>query len=162
MRRLISAFVVCIWHKTHFRMTWPNDGKELSSNLGQGYVRAIFWKYEVVYFLWFVFTLKHYILAITNVPRLHNPKFEDSSQLLKLSRSVWVLPGCKPQRHVFSWHGSFYYVFFFSLQSVKEHEDHFHKRCNRLEDEFRDLLTLDIRGTAQHSNGTETHFKTQL
>lgn len=46
--------------------------------------------------------------------------------------------------------------------SVKEHEDHFHKRCNRLEDEFRDLLTLDIRGTAQHSNGTETHFKTQL
>ena len=23
MRRLICTFVVCIWHKTHFRMTWP-------------------------------------------------------------------------------------------------------------------------------------------
>ena len=23
MRRLICAFVVCIWHKTRFRMTWP-------------------------------------------------------------------------------------------------------------------------------------------
>ena len=24
MRRLICTFVVRIWHKTHFRMTWPN------------------------------------------------------------------------------------------------------------------------------------------
>ena len=23
MRRMICTFVVCIWHKTHFRMTWP-------------------------------------------------------------------------------------------------------------------------------------------
>lgn len=50
----------------------------------------------------------------------------------------------------------------FLLQAVKEHEEYFHKRCKRLEDEFRDLLTLDVRVPAQQSNGTETHFKTQL
>ena len=38
---------------------------------------------------------------------LLNPKFQDSSWLLKLSRVVWVLPGRKPWRHVFLWWGSY-------------------------------------------------------
>ena len=42
MRRLICTFVVRIWHKTHFRMTWLNcvwnvvkDSKPLSEYLYQ-------------------------------------------------------------------------------------------------------------------------------
>ena len=89
-------------------------------------------------------------------------------QNLKTLASFWSLAGrfesylVANPKDMFSHDMAHFIFFFFSLQSVKEHEDHFHKRCNRLEDEFRDLLTLDIRGPAQHSNGTETHFKTQL
>ena len=34
------------------------------------------------------------------------PKFQASIWLLWLRRPVWVLPGCRPRRQVFSWHGS--------------------------------------------------------
>ena len=37
-----------------------------------------------------------------------NPKFQDSGWSLYLSRPVWVLPGRKPRRQIFSWCGSFY------------------------------------------------------
>ena len=38
-------------------------------------------------------------------------KFQASTCLLWLSRLVWVLPGCKPRRQVFSWYSDCFSVF---------------------------------------------------
>ena len=40
-------------------------------------------------------------LIIAYLFTLLSPKFQDSSWSVKLSRPVWVLPGCKPWRQVF-------------------------------------------------------------
>ena len=43
MRRLICTFVVCIWHMTHFRMTWPIRFFQVLCGCTQLYWRNVSW-----------------------------------------------------------------------------------------------------------------------